>query len=141
MKGKKFDVIIVGGGPGGIAAAIWCKRVSLHCLILEGKDELGGQLSMIHSRIPDFPGLICNSGQDLRRSLTAHLQELGIAYILNSPVERIEPSNHGFELHTPNGSMFARTVILSTGVARRRFPLADSYDGFGVSYTAIRPLN
>ena len=136
MKNQKYDVVIVGGGPGGIAAAIWCKRVALQCVIVEKSGMLGGQLSMIHTQIPDFPGLICASGAELRMHLENHLELLGIPYFLNMGAEKIEQSSDGFVITSAKEKLVARSVIIATGVARRRFSLADSFVGSGVSYTA-----
>lgn len=136
MKDQIYDVAIVGGGPGGIAAAIWCKRVALKCVIVEKASALGGQLSMIHTSIPDFPGLICTSGAELRMHLENHLDQLEIPYFLNMGAERIEQSADGFVISSAQEKLVARTVIIATGVARRRFALADSFVGTGVSYTA-----
>ena len=136
MKDQIYDVAIVGGGPGGIAAAIWCKRVALQCVIVEKAAILGGQLSMIHTPIPDFPGLICASGAELRMHLEDHLNQLKIPYVLNVGVEKIEQSQEGFVITSVQEKILARSIIIATGVARRRFSLADSFVGTGVSYTA-----
>lgn len=136
MMDKNYDVVIVGGGPGGVAAAIWCARVALSCVIVEKENRIGGQLSMIHTQIPDFPGLICDSGADLRIHLENHLKHLEIPCLLNAKVEHIEASDHGFVVQTAKGNMVGRSIIVATGVARRRFALADSFGGRGVSYTA-----
>ena len=133
---QEYDVVIVGGGPGGIAAAIWCSRVSLRCVILEKADIVGGQLSMIHTQIPDFPGLICASGAELRVHLENHLKQLEIPFLLNAGVERIDASERGFVVQTAQGNTMGRSIIVATGVARRRFHPADSFVGAGISYTA-----
>ena len=136
MKDQRYDVVIVGGGPGGIAAAIWCKRVALRCVIVEKEGIIGGQLSMIHTQIPDFPGLICASGTDLRIHLEKHLRQLEIPCMLHNGVENIERSRDGFVVQSSKGTIFTQSIIIATGVARRRFSLADSFSGTGVSYTA-----
>ena len=136
MADQKYDVVIVGGGPGGIAAAIWCERVALRSVIVEKADIIGGQLSMIHTQIPDFPGLICGSGADLRTHLGNHLKELDIPCLLNAKVEQIIACEYGFAIQTTKGKILGRSIIVATGVARRRFALADSFDGTGISYSA-----
>ena len=91
---------------------------------------------MIHTQIPDFPGLICASGAELRMHLENHLELLGIPYFLNAGVEKIEQSSDGFVIKRAKEKLVARSVIIATGVARRRFSLADSFVGSGISYTA-----
>lgn len=133
---KQYDVLIIGGGPAGIAAAIWCKRVGVRSLIVEKNSIVGGQLSMIHTEIPDVPGLICSSGAELRGHLEDHIEKLNISVLLDVDVHKIQSTEEGFVLHTREKSIFGRSVIVATGVARRRFTRAEPFLGFGVSYTA-----
>ena len=77
MKANCSDIIILGGGPGGVAAAIWCERLSLSWRLFEKSSKLGGQLSMIHNPIPDYPGMIYPSGEQLRQALEKQAAALG----------------------------------------------------------------
>ena len=51
------DVVIIGAGPAGLSAALWCDELGLDTLVLEQRDEIGGQLNSIHGSIDNYPGL------------------------------------------------------------------------------------
>ncbi|MBM7096447.1 NAD(P)/FAD-dependent oxidoreductase [Bacillus sp. H-16] len=67
------DVVIVGGGPAGVAASIWCKRLELSSVLLESNSRIGGQLSHIHNRIIDYPGIVAENGKELQKHFEDHL--------------------------------------------------------------------
>lgn len=73
---EQIDVVIIGGGPAGISAAIWCKRLGLSHLLLEATARLGGQLSEIHNPVIDYPGLRAANGQEVLAEFTEHVREL-----------------------------------------------------------------
>ena len=134
------DVIILGGGPGGMAAAIWCERLSLSWRLFEKKARLGGQLSMIHTTIPDYPGMIYASGDDMRQALENHLQALDAQSIhTNTEIQSIQTSESHISISTGQEDVFqAKTLILASGVQRRRLrlPCVDRFAHKGISYTA-----
>jgi len=135
------DVIIVGGGPGGIAAAIWCERVALRWILLEKEDILGGQLAMIHTRIPDYPGGIYPSGAALRQQLETHLSMLQVEnnIVLNQEVQSIDTTQEILSVETKAGQRFrSTTLIIASGVQRRQLRHHGISDFIhkGVSYTA-----
>ncbi|WKU22792.1 FAD-dependent oxidoreductase [Priestia megaterium] len=59
---QHVDVLIIGGGPAGISAAVWCKRLGVECLLLEEQAQLGGQLFTIYNEIIDYPGIQAENG-------------------------------------------------------------------------------
>src|SRR5690606_28616191 len=63
---KDFDVIIIGGGPGGISSAIWCHELGLSCLLLDSESRLGGQLLSVHNPVKNYPGLVAENGTEIR---------------------------------------------------------------------------
>jgi thioredoxin reductase (NADPH) len=58
------DVLIIGAGPAGLSAALWCDELGLDTLLLEQNEAPGGQLSSIHNRIDNYPGLRAADGAE-----------------------------------------------------------------------------
>lgn len=72
--GCRPEVVIIGGGPGGMAGFIWAKRLGIDVLLLEKEAELGGQLRQIYNRIIDYPGLPAANGEALKRHFVEHVR-------------------------------------------------------------------
>ncbi|MCD8508674.1 MAG: NAD(P)/FAD-dependent oxidoreductase [Bacillus sp. (in: Bacteria)] len=88
---EKVDVVIVGGGPAGISATIWCQRLGINHLLLEAKQEVGGQLEGIHNKIIDYPGIIAENGKEMQHLFTEHLQLLKCNFRTGTTVIEIDP--------------------------------------------------
>ena len=56
------DVVIIGAGPAGLSAALWCDELGLDTLLLEQKERTGGQLHSIYGAIRNYPGAPANNG-------------------------------------------------------------------------------
>nr|MBP7377910.1 NAD(P)/FAD-dependent oxidoreductase [Pyrinomonadaceae bacterium] len=72
---KIFDVIIIGGGPAGMAAVVWCADLGLTSIVLEKGKSLGGQLSKIHDPITNYVGINTKNGIELRDIFAGRLSE------------------------------------------------------------------
>ncbi len=72
----KVDVVIIGGGPAGISAALWCKRLELNHILFESNEKLGGQLFQIHNKIIDYPGVLVNDGKEMQKLLDHQIQTM-----------------------------------------------------------------
>lgn len=133
---QSAEVIIIGAGPGGIATAIWCQRLGLSSILLEREQQIGGQLSMIHTAIPDLPGLFVNNGSELRDRLEEHLRSLDIKPRLGVKVTSINPDTR--TVHTNQGVFQGRAIVVATGVRRRKLPMEEAieFEERGLSYTA-----
>ncbi len=81
-----MDVAIVGGGPAGISAAIWCRRLGLNPTIYERESRLGGQLQQISLPIVDLPGQLEISASQVLHGLIAHAERMSIPISLQSRV-------------------------------------------------------
>lgn len=133
-----YDVIIIGGGPGGISALLWCQRLGLRGLLLEQAAEPGGQLLLIPDLIPDYPGLIAENGTELRDHFTAHLRQLQLTWQTACRVTEINVRNRTVLCRL--GTLNAQALIIATG-ARKRWPGVPGekeFCGRGIAEHALR---
>jgi thioredoxin reductase (NADPH) len=135
---NQFDVIIVGGGPAGLCAALYAGRGMLNAVVLE-RGIPGGELNNTE-RIEDYPGFVSVLGPELAARMAEHAQKFG-ADIRQENVEGIYPLDNGeFRVATSvGGDFFAPTVILTAGGTPTRLgvPGEVEYAGRGVSYCAV----
>ena len=113
-----FDVIIIGGGPAGISSLLWCNSLGLNAVLLEQADELGGQLLQMFHRVIDYPGLMAESGRELRDHFAAQLDELRLKYRLGCKLEDINLRERS--LRCNGEKLQSRAIILATGARKRR---------------------
>ncbi len=116
-----WDVLILGGGPAGMSALLWCNSLGLHALLLEQERELGGQLLEIHHPITDYPGLLPKSGARLRDAIQAQLKKLKLSFKCRGRLERILPEERALIW---SGKKFrAQALIIATGARQRSLEL------------------
>ncbi len=131
-----YDVIIIGGGPAGLTAAIYTGRAKLKTLVLEAGTLGGnaGQTDLIDN-YPGFPFGI--SGSDLADNFLKQAERFG-AEIRIEEVTGIEESPGGKRVITNQGEYLARSVIITVGARRRELEVEGEkeYLGRGVSYCA-----
>jgi thioredoxin reductase (NADPH) len=134
--GKKYEVIIVGGGPAGLAAGLYCKRAALKTVLFE-KGLLGGQIA-ISKDVENYPGVEGITGFDLAEKMVHHARSFGLEVI----PEEVAEVTAGSDLHSVrlvNGNLFQTTaLILAAGGSVRKLgiPGETEYLGSGVSYCA-----
>jgi thioredoxin reductase (NADPH) len=132
-----YDLIIVGGGPGGLSAGIYAMRAALKTVLVE-KGAPGGQVNL-SDEVENYPGFEHIGGAELSMKFVEHARSYGIEEQYEE-VAAIEP---GLEYHTvklTNGvALKAHTVILATGGSPRKLdiPGEDELYGKGVSYCAV----
>jgi thioredoxin reductase (NADPH) len=134
----QYDVAIVGGGPAGLAAAVYGASEGLRTIVVE-REAPGGQAGT-SSRIENYLGFPSGvSGDELASRALQQARRLGAEILVTRAVAHIEPGAHRVVLD--GGDVVrARTLILATGVAWRRLPI-DGFDrliGKGIFYGASR---
>lgn len=129
------DVIIIGGGPAGMTAAIYALRGGKSVLIIE-KNNFGGQIAN-SPRVENIPGTKAISGLDFSSQLFDQISDLGVDFELED-VESVTKENDIFTVKTNYGEHQGRTVIIATGVEHRHTGVAreEELTGKGVSYCA-----
>ncbi len=116
-----FDVAIVGGGPGGLAAALWCGDLGLRSVLIERGGDLGGQLLKIHNRVLNYPGIETVNGAELADRMIAQVESLSGIEHLKAEVSKISDNSIGVEVEfSDGGRILARKAIIATGVSRRK---------------------
>ncbi len=132
-----YDIVIVGGGPAGLTAAIYGLRAGKTVLVIE-KNGFGGQIAF-SPKVENIPGTKVISGAEFADHLTDQTMALGADMELEK-VARVEKTAEGFTVHTEEGSAFyGKTVILAVGVKHRTLGLPGEEDliGNGISFCAV----
>jgi thioredoxin reductase (NADPH) len=134
---ERFDVVIIGGGPAGLTAGIYCGRAKLKAVVFEALSA-GGQVLMAGTieNYPGFPGGI--SGPELIERFKKQLDEIGIPLREFVKVEGVLEKEGYFVVKTTQGDVEAKCLIIATGAqpARLGVPGEDKFIGQGVSFCA-----
>ncbi len=136
--GAEFDVVIVGAGPAGLAAAVYAGAEGLHALVVD-ETAVGGQAAT-SSRIENYMGFPTGiSGADLCARGEIQALKFGTRFAVPRRVCGLGRKGAGFEVMLDDGvAVRARAIVVATGVQYRRLPLerlAD-FEGAGVAYAA-----
>ena len=132
-----YDLAIVGGGPGGLSAAIYAMRAALKTVLIE-KGMPGGQLNMSDA-VENYPGFEHISGSELSMKFAQHARAYGIEE-LNDEVTVIEPGLEFHTVRTADGrAIQTHAVILAPGGRPRKLnvPGEAKHYGKGVSYCGV----
>lgn len=132
------DLIIIGGGPAGVAAGVYAARKRLKTVLIA--EEFGGQ-STVSEGIENWIGTEKLSGEELKKSLKKHLEAYkgDVLDIQEGRVEMLEKAADGFRVTTAKGVVVeARAVLIASGASRRNLqvPGADTFENKGVTYCA-----
>ncbi|MBW2557809.1 MAG: thioredoxin-disulfide reductase [Deltaproteobacteria bacterium] len=139
MPEDTYDIIIVGGGPGGLTAGLYASRADMKTLLLEGNAQ-ASQITMT-DMIENYPGIPAIGGFELNDTFKKHAVSLGLE-IRPEQVSRIQRAQagdvEGWEVMTDSGAYRTLSVIVSTGAAWSRLgvPREEEMVGRGISYCA-----
>lgn len=130
-----YDLIVIGGGPSGLTAAIYMARARYKTLVLE-KDKIGGQITMTNE-VVNYPGILNTTGEELTKTMAIQAQNFG-AEIKTDEVIDINLEGDIKEITTKTKKYRALSVIISTGATPRHlgFKGEDEYKGRGIAYCA-----
>lgn len=131
---EKYDVVIIGGGPAGLAAALYASRDGLSTCLLE-KGQLGGQVNTTF-QIENWLGEKSISGQELARKFAEHAASFGAKMMEFTEAQSVDLGRK--IIKTPKGEISARAIIIASGAHEKRLgvPGEKELKGRGVSYCA-----
>jgi thioredoxin reductase (NADPH) len=136
--GHVADVIVIGAGPAGLAAAVYSASEGLDTVVVEGHAP-GGQAST-SSRIENYLGFPLGiSGADLAHYAQVQAQKFGAHIIVPREVVRLRTDSRPYAIELDDDTVIrGHTIVLATGARYRRLPLADvaRFEGAGVHYAA-----
>lgn len=136
MENRVYDMIVVGGGPGGYTAALYAARAGLETLVVE-QLYAGGQMTQTH-KIDNYPGFPEGiDGFSLAQQMQQQAEQFGVKTI-NARVTALELVGQLKRVVTESGNFLARTVVIATGATPRKLelPREQELTGRGVAYCA-----
>ena len=131
-----YDMIVIGGGPGGYTAAIYAARAGLNTLVLE-KLSAGGQMALT-SQVDNYPGFAQGvDGFELGQQMQSGAERFGAKTVL-AEVLSVQLDGDVKTVQTSEGDYYGKTVVLSTGANPRLLgiPMEKELTGKGVNYCA-----
>jgi len=133
---ENYDVIIIGGGPAGLTAAIYASRARLSTLIIE-KESFGGQIVSTDG-IENYPGIVeGDTGTTLVERMRKQAETFGTKFLRDEVID-FDFSQKIKTISTKDNTFSAKGVILSVGASHRKLDVKgeDEFAGAGVSYCA-----
>lgn len=131
-----YDIIIVGAGPAGLAAAIYAARRKVNVVVLEA-ETVGGQIAKT-PLMENYPGTPNISGPELAKMMREQVEALSVKIKMERVVDILK-EGESFVVRTEMANYNANAVILATGVQQKKLGIQEEekFIGRGVSYCAI----
>lgn len=130
-----YDVVVIGGGPAGLTAALYLARARYRVVVLE-KERFGGQITITHE-VVNYPGVEKTSGEALTETMRKQAQSFGAEFLM-AEVESLSMEGDIKTIKTDRGELKAFGVLLATGAHPRMvgFKGEEEFRGRGVAYCA-----
>lgn len=113
------DVIIIGAGPAGLSAALWCDEMGLDTLVLERNSEIGGQLLSVYNPIENYLGARAENGREMRDLFAERVKDADFDLWTDVEIESVDLRARRVALRSGE-ELQAIGIIIATGVRRRR---------------------
>src|SRR5438552_2808284 len=136
------DVLIIGAGPAGLSAASWCDDLGLDTLVLERREEVGGQLLWVNNPIDNYLGLHAENGSELRDRFVEQSKDCDFDLWTNVEIDSVDLRAKRINLR--NGeSLQSIAMIIATGLRRRKLdiPGETDFEGHGIIESGARDRN
>jgi thioredoxin reductase (NADPH) len=129
---QKYDVIIIGGGPAGMSAAVWCADLGLRSILIDRGSKLGGQLHWTHNPITNYLGAVTENGSELAAKFAEQIERAQIDVVVGYGVTSADLKSKNV---IADGRAYAAdAIVIATGVRRRKLgvPGEDEFVGRGI---------
>lgn len=135
-----YDLIVIGGGPAGMTAAIYAQRANLKTVIIE-KYAIGGKMIKT-SEIENYPGYDYILGRDLSEKMQQQVEKMKVEFIDDEIITIIDSKDHKVKkvkLKNEDDFLTAKAVVIATGTVERKIGAIgeEEYANHGVSYCAV----
>jgi thioredoxin reductase (NADPH) len=136
------DVIIIGAGPAGLSAALWCDELGLDTIVLEQNEHSGGQLHSIYGAVENYPGLRANNGSEFFERFSERVGDAEFDLWTNVEIESVDLKAKRVRLRSGE-ELQSISIIIATGVRRRQLgiPGESEFVGLGIIESASRDRN
>ena len=134
---RMYDVIIIGGGPAGLAAAVYMARAKYKTLVIE-KEKIGGLIT-ITSEVVNYPGVLKTTGKELTEQMRLQAESFGAEFLLAEALESKLDCDIK-EVRTDKGTFKSLGVIMAMGAVPRQVGLQASRNTAGAALHIVLPV-